>query len=64
MSTEFFSTILQVLKEAQYTLPYVDTYYHKRDNSLLVVLHNPYEQSLLQSKTEWETNLHSNVGFR
>ncbi|CAH1799483.1 unnamed protein product [Owenia fusiformis] len=57
------NVLLQVLKSASYNLPYMDMYYHKRDHTLLVVLHNPHNQEL-QSHVDWETNLHSNVGFR
>ncbi|XP_074656457.1 sperm-associated antigen 17-like [Tubulanus polymorphus] len=55
--------LLQVLEKAAYTLPYVDTYYHKRDHTLMVILHNPHSLEL-QSFVDWEENLHSNVGFR
>ena len=44
-------------------MPYLDTYYHKRDHSLMVVLHNPIHTQMY-SHTTWQTNLHSNVGFR
>ncbi|KAL4233858.1 Sperm-associated antigen 17 [Mactra antiquata] len=54
---------LQVLKEALYQLPYIDTYYHKRDHSLMVVLHNPHNPEF-QNHEDWHTELHSNVGFR
>ena len=53
----------QVLNEAQYTHPYMDTYYHKRDRSLFLVLSSPHNKQL-QSKKEWHTALHSNCGFR
>ena len=52
-----------MLREAAYTHPYLDTYYHRRDHTLFVVLHNPYN-SALHSTVSWQTNLHSNVGFR
>jgi len=41
----------------------MDTYYHKRDHSLLVALHNPVGQDS-KSQSTWQTKLHSNVGFR
>ncbi|EDO27462.1 predicted protein [Nematostella vectensis] len=57
------NTLLQVLKEAQFTLPYLDTYYHKRDHTLLLALHNPVGQDG-RSSSSWNSKLHSNVGFR
>ncbi|KAL5004776.1 hypothetical protein ScPMuIL_018232 [Solemya velum] len=56
-------TSSSILKEAQYDLPFVDVYYHKRDHSLMIVLHNPYSLEL-QSHIDWHTELHSNLGFR
>lgn len=41
----------------------MDSYYHKRDHSLLVALHNPVGQDS-KSQSSWQTKLHSNVGFR
>ena len=55
--------VVQVLKDAMYKLPYVDTYYHKRDHSLMVVLHNPHNPEY-QNHEDWHTELHSNLGFR
>ncbi|WAR08114.1 SPG17-like protein [Mya arenaria] len=55
--------LLQVLKSAMYKLPYVDTYYHKRDHSLMVVLHSPHNPEF-QNHEDWHTELHSNIGFR
>ncbi|KAL8578119.1 hypothetical protein ACOMHN_055439 [Nucella lapillus] len=55
--------LLQVLKEANYTLPFLETYEHKRDQSVMLVLHNPYNTEL-QNHVDWHTELHSNVGFR
>ncbi|XP_022082066.1 sperm-associated antigen 17-like isoform X2 [Acanthaster planci] len=57
------SVLLQVLQEAREVYPYMDTYYHKRDHSLLVVLHNPMGPNLMNHEP-WSTKLHSNVGFR
>ena len=56
-------TLFQVLNEAMYTHPYMDTYYHKRDRSLFLALSSPYNEQL-QRKEEWHTALHSNCGFR
>ena len=53
----------QVLKEAAYVLPIVETYQHKRDQSIMLVLHNPYNTEM-QNHVDWHTELHSNVGFR
>ena len=41
----------------------MDTYYHKRDHSLLIALHNPMGTNGT-SASSWNTKLHSNVGFR
>ncbi|XP_033120508.1 sperm-associated antigen 17-like [Anneissia japonica] len=55
--------LLQVLQEANQVHPYIDTYFHKRDHSLMVVMHNPIGQELMNYDT-WNTQLHSDVGFR
>ncbi|KAL3882261.1 hypothetical protein ACJMK2_028623 [Sinanodonta woodiana] len=55
--------LVQVLRDAMLTLPQMDTYYHKRDHSLLVILHNPFNQEF-QNHIDWHTELHSNLGFR
>ena len=46
-----------------YTLPYMDTYYHKRDHSMFLSLHSPCNDKL-ERKEEWHTALHSDCGFR
>ncbi|KAK2570951.1 Sperm-associated antigen 17 [Acropora cervicornis] len=56
-------TFIQVLEAARLTHPYMDTYYHKRDHSLLLALHNPIGPNK-ESRLSWSTKLHSNVGFR
>lgn len=53
----------QVLESARLNNPYMDTYYHKRDHSLLLALHNPVGPNN-HSMSSWSTKLHSNVGFR
>lgn len=55
--------LLQVLANAQYQYDCLDTYYHKRDHTLMVVLHNPSNRQLF-NYSDWRTELHSNVGFR
>ena len=55
--------VKQVLEAARLAHPYMDTYYHKRDHSLLLALHNPVGANGV-SKSSWSTKLHSNVGFR
>ena len=55
--------VTQVLEAARLANPYMDTYYHKRDHSLLLALHNPVGANS-DSKSLWSTKLHSNVGFR
>ncbi|ESO93308.1 hypothetical protein LOTGIDRAFT_232733 [Lottia gigantea] len=57
------NVLLQVLRDAAYYLPFVNTYYNKRDHSLMLVLHSPHN-SELQSHVDWHTELHSNMGFR
>lgn len=60
---EILKQISQVLQDACEVHPYMDTYYHKRDHSLLVVMHNPIGPDL-KNHEPWSTKLHSNVGFR
>ncbi|XP_021376816.1 sperm-associated antigen 17-like isoform X5 [Mizuhopecten yessoensis] len=55
--------LLQIIKEASFLLPFMDMYYHKRDNSLMLVLHNPSSLEL-QNHVDWHTELHCNLGFR
>ncbi|XP_078322362.1 sperm-associated antigen 17-like isoform X1 [Crassostrea virginica] len=55
--------LLQVLKEASYKLPFMDSYFNKRDNSMMVVLHNPFNTEF-QNHVDWHTELHCNLGFR
>ena len=43
--------------------PYLDTYYNRGNNTLLVVLHNPCNQNF-ENNFQWESWLHSDVGFR
>ncbi|PFX34574.1 Sperm-associated antigen 17 [Stylophora pistillata] len=58
-------TMIQVLEAARLRYPYMDTYYYKRDHSLLLALHNPVGASYdSRSKFSWNTKLHSNVGFK
>ena len=54
---------LQVLQQARRSHPVLDSYYHKRDNTLLLVLHNPMSPQL-QSHVHWQTKVFSDVGFR
>ncbi len=58
-----YLSLVQVLREAQHTHPYMDIYHHKRDQSLLVALSSPFNEQLLR-KEEWHAWLHSNCGFR
>ncbi len=55
--------MMQEMKDASYQLPFMDTYYHRRDHSLLVALHTPYNAEL-QNHVDWHTEVHSNMGFR
>ena len=43
--------------------PYLDTYYNRGNNTLLVVLHNPTSDNL-ENTFQWDSWLHSDVGFR
>ena len=43
--------------------PYLDTYYNRGNNTLLVVLHNPCNEDL-ENNFQWESWLHSDVGFK
>lgn len=56
--------LVQVLQQASHTHPYVDSYYNRRDDSLMLVFSNPHEDSSLSNHEEWTVKLHSNVGFR
>ena len=42
----------------------MDTYYNRRDNSLMLVFSNPYDETTLTNNEDWTIKLHSNVGFR
>ncbi|XP_055887729.1 sperm-associated antigen 17-like isoform X4 [Biomphalaria glabrata] len=53
----------QVLLDASYYLPIQDTYYHKRDNSVLLVLHNPFNREF-KNHFDWHKEIHSDMGFR
>ncbi|XP_041352537.1 sperm-associated antigen 17-like isoform X2 [Gigantopelta aegis] len=55
--------MLQILKDASYNLQFMDTYYHKRDHTLLVCLHNPHNPEV-QNHVDWHCEVHSNLGFR
>ncbi|XP_030828795.1 sperm-associated antigen 17-like isoform X3 [Strongylocentrotus purpuratus] len=55
--------LIQILEEAREMYPFMDTYYHKRDHTLLVVMHNPVGPELKNTQP-WDTKLHSDVGFR
>ncbi|XP_049621975.1 sperm-associated antigen 17 [Suncus etruscus] len=63
--TEHFKpkVLLQVLQEANQQYKCIDSYYHTQDNSLLLVFHNPMNSKRMHCEN-WETSLHSNVGFR
>ncbi|CAK8694543.1 unnamed protein product [Clavelina lepadiformis] len=63
--TESFKSpvLLQMLVEANENYPCMNTYYNKRDNSMLVMFHYPMSDSL-QGAQMWSSSLHSDVGFR
>ncbi|KAI8520911.1 Sperm-associated antigen 17, partial [Branchiostoma belcheri] len=52
-----------VLDEAKFKYSHMDSYYHKRDHSMMMVFHNPLGPDL-HNHTAWNTYLHSDVGFR
>ena len=54
---------IQVVDEAHDLRPYLDTYYNRGNNTLLVVLQNPTNESL-QNNHGWNSWLHSDVGFK
>ncbi len=56
--------LVQTLSKANQTHPYTDTYYNRRDNSLMLVLSNPYDENALVNNEEFSVKLHSDVGFR
>ncbi|PIK56988.1 putative sperm-associated antigen 17-like isoform X3 [Apostichopus japonicus] len=57
------NVLLQVLDEARTLCPFIDTYYHRKDHSLLIVMHNPTD-SERKNIISWDAKLHSDVGFR
>ena len=57
-------SLVQVLQKASYTHPYADSYYNRRDNSLMLAFSNPFDEKNLVNHEEWVIKLHSNVGFR
>ena len=56
--------LVQVLSKINYTHPYVDSYYNRRDNSLMLVFSNPFDEATLCNNEEFSVKLHSDVGFR
>ncbi|CAF0878303.1 unnamed protein product [Brachionus calyciflorus] len=57
-------TLVQILAQTNYTHPYVDSYYNRRDDSLMLVFSNPCDETTLSNHEECTVKLHSNVGFR
>lgn len=55
--------LFQILDAAAEIRPFLDTYYNRGNNTMLMVLHNPSNKNL-QNNTNWDAWLHSNVGFR
>ena len=52
------------MQNINYTHPYVDSYYNRRDDSLMLVFSNPHDETCLSNHEEWTIKVHSNVGFR
>eukprot|EP00106_Octopus_bimaculoides_P000958 XP_014768400.1 PREDICTED: sperm-associated antigen 17-like isoform X1 [Octopus bimaculoides] len=57
------SVFHQVLFEAMYFQPHYTKYYHIREDSLYLILDNPYNTELFNLQT-WHVQLYSNIGFR
>jgi hypothetical protein len=57
-------TLVQVMQKVSYTHPYVDSYYNRRDDSIMLAFSNPHDEACLSNHEEWSIKLHSNVGFR
>ncbi|XP_028409597.1 sperm-associated antigen 17-like isoform X2 [Dendronephthya gigantea] len=57
------NTFTQVLEDVRHSYPFVDTYYHKHDDTLLLVHYNPIGKQLFNTSC-WNVKLLSNVGFR
>ncbi|RUS91851.1 hypothetical protein EGW08_000422 [Elysia chlorotica] len=55
--------LLQILREASYMLPFHEIYHHKRDETHMLVLYNPFGAEL-HNHVDWHKELHSNMGFR
>lgn len=58
------NVLYQIIKEANYMLPYVDTLYSRRDNKQLIMLSNPYDKKMLMNYDKWETHSHTDIRFR
>jgi hypothetical protein len=56
--------LLQAMLKALEIHACADVYYHRREQSFLVVLHSPFHEQTRHSSTEWHIQLHSNVHFR
>ena len=52
------------MQKVSYTHPYVDSYYNRRDNSLMLAFSNPFDEHSLCNNDEFSIKLHSDVGFR
>jgi hypothetical protein len=57
-------SLVQVMQRVSYTHPYVDSYYNRRDDSIMLAFSNPHDEACLSNHEEWTIKLHSNVGFR
>ena len=53
-----------MLQQASFTHPYIDSYYNRRDHSIMLVLSNPFNEAGLSNYEEHNVRLFSNVGFR
>ena len=56
--------VVQSLLKAMETHSCVDVYYERRDQTFMLVLHNPFHPRTRHSLAEWRADLHSRVGFR
>ncbi|XP_065648966.1 sperm-associated antigen 17 isoform X2 [Hydra vulgaris] len=57
------SVLYQILDKCSELRPYIKKYYCRGNNKLLLVMYNPFNESLY-NKISWNGWLHSNVGFR
>jgi len=55
---------LQSLLKALESYTCMDVYYERRDESYMIVLHNPFHPQTRHNLADWNVQVHSKVGFR